>query len=171
MRTAAKAEREPLSEEAKSTIEKYFRQEYEGLLRVAKARLSAPDLAETAVQDTFLLAGYRYEKFISSPKPVGWLYTTLKYIISNMHRADLKLTKYILSIDDANPLDISTTDTYPSLDLTKSEDPDIRLLAQFYVERVPAKELAEKLGINLGACKMRIKRARQRLEEKLRHEE
>lgn len=164
-------EKEPLSEEAKLIIEKYFREEYAGLLRVAMLRLHDPDLAETAVQDTFLLASRKYEDFIACPKPAGWLYTTLKYITNNLRREDLKITSRVISMETADQMELSTTDTYPCLDLTKSNDPDLRLLTRFYAERIPAKELAEELGINLGACKMRIKRARQRMEKILRNEE
>lgn len=171
MRDNEDMEKEPLDEETRKVIEKYFLQEYEGLLRMAKSRLDDPDMAETAVQDTFLLAGRKYNDFINCPKPVGWLYNTLKYITNNMRREDLKITKYFVSMEDARPIDVSITDTYPSLDLTKSDDPDLQLLTQFYSDRIPAKELAEKLGIQLGACKMRIKRARQRVEQKLKEKE
>jgi len=164
-------ERAPLNEEERLVLETYFRAEYAGLLRVAMLRLHDPDLAETAVQDTFLLAGRKYEDFIACPKPAGWLYTTLKYVTNNLRREDLRITSRVISMETADQMELSTTDAYPCLDLTQSDDPDLRLLTRFYAERIPAKELAKELGINLGACKMRIKRARQRMEQLLKNEE
>ena len=50
------------------------------------------------------------------------------------------------------------------------DDEDLRLLLRFYVDGLSQKELAEELGIDLGACKMRLKRARERLRAALARE-
>ena len=43
----------------------------------------------------------------------------------------------------------------------------MKLIVNVYLNGYSMQEMADRLGISLGACKMRIKRAKERLKEKL----
>ena len=50
--------------------------------------------------------------------------------------------------------------------LESCDDADAKLLIDFYIKQRSLKELAEEQGITVGACKMRLKRAKKRAREK-----
>ena len=55
-------------------------EKYTAMCRTAFSSLNDYGLAETAVQETFLVALRFREKFAASKNPVGWLYKALSYI-------------------------------------------------------------------------------------------
>ena len=154
-------------EQEDELIRKLFIEEYESLCRTAYFILGDYSLAETAVQETFLVALRFPEKLHQSEKPVGWIYKTLQYTIKHIQRDRQRVLKWTVSIDTLPEHTIAREDKYSELDdeILKSED--MQLLIEFYQEGYMLKELAEKRGITLGACKMRVKRARERLRKKL----
>lgn len=57
---------------------------HDTLLNYACVFLNNYDVAEDAVQDTYLVAQIKKYDLYSSPKPVGWLMNTLKNIIGDI---------------------------------------------------------------------------------------
>lgn len=153
--------------EQKELIETCYKRKYAAMLRVAHRMLSDPALAETAVQETFLVALRQPDKFSDAPDREAWLYAVLKNIIKHLRRDRALALKYAVSVDDVPEEKLSYEEPLPEprlLDLTEGEDR--RLLAYHYVYGYSVKELADKYGLSVGACKMRIKRARDRLRER-----
>lgn len=154
--------------EQKALIEYYYRLKYNTMLNVANRVLNDRTLAETAVQETFLIAMRIPDKFYASPNREAWLYTVMKNIIKHLWRDKATALKYTVAISDVPENDLSQEDMLPEMRLCGvTEDNDLRLLVYYYVYGYSMKELADKNRISLGACKMRIKRARDRLREKL----
>ncbi len=60
-----------------------------------------------------------------------------------------------------------TTTDYNMLDPELKDSEELKLLVEFYYQGYTIKELADQRGISIGACKMRIKRAKEHLRKKL----
>ena len=73
-----------LSPEESEALEQFYRAEYQRMLRVAGYTLKNDNLAETAVQETFVTAARKIDSLLSSPNPTGWLYNTLNYCFATV---------------------------------------------------------------------------------------
>lgn len=144
----------------------YFRDNYVQMLRTATNILRNPSLAEEIVQETFVTALIRITTMKNSPNPKGWLYAVLR----NKCKHGLRDTQYLLSrsvsvdslkseLPDKNFNDLS-------LHFSLYDDPDYILVSRLYIYGESIKEIAASDGIEVGACKMRIARAKKRLREK-----
>lgn len=154
--------------EQKALIEYYYQLKYATMLSVANRMLNDITLAETAVQETFLIAMRIPNKFCESPNREAWLYSVMKNIIRHLWRDKANALKHTIAISDVPESELSHEDALPELRLRSiADDDDFKLLAYYYVYGYSMKELADKKEISIGACKMRIKRARDRLREKL----
>lgn len=148
-------------------IDQIFLSDYKNMELFSYSKLRDHQLAETAVQEAFLLALEHYEKFSSSEDPVGWLYEAVRYISLHIFRERQYLLLHTVALSDVPDSSIEHIDTYPLLPREIRESPEMKLLWEFYVAGYSARELAEKYDLELGACKMRIFRARQKLSEQL----
>ncbi len=146
-------------------LDKYYRDEAGDMMLFADYILKDPYLAEVAVQETFLIALSNIDKLTASPKPVGWLYEALKNIIRHIRRDRQKQLKRFVSMDALGDGKL-VTDDRSTIELilaaASCTDSDMKLLYEFYVEGCSLKELSKKYGITVGACKMRIRRAKDR---------
>ena len=154
-----------VSEDHRQLVEKYFQSEYAEMLSFAFYMLENHSMAEVAVQDTFMTALEKAEKFTSSPNPVGWLYNTLKFKIKHIFRDKQTLITRFLPVDEITESQLASTDDTQYPFSFPAEDPDSKLLIQFYIQGYTMKELAREYGITPGACKMRIKRAKERVKK------
>lgn len=145
-----------------SLLEKYYREEYKDMLLFAGRMLNSVELAEVAVQETFVIALEKLSSLKASTKPLGWLYNTLKNVIRHMRRDQQAQLLRVISIDDILELPASDKESDLLLLTSAEKDPALRLLIEFYVEGRSIKSLAEENSISVGACKMRLKRARER---------
>ncbi len=73
-------------------ITEVYNKMYKQLLAYARNSLGQEYLVEESVQDTFRIACAKYDEFISSPNPEGWLIITLRNIIRNTRREQAKLS-------------------------------------------------------------------------------
>jgi len=146
-----------LTPEQSAQLEQLYRAEFNNMLRFASVLLSDDSLAETAVQESFLIAARKFDNLIASPSTVGWLYNTLKFVVKQMRRERQAMLARSVPLEDAPEL--SVEDEISTLD-TKNED--IQLLKRFYIDGFTLKELAAELGITVPAMKMRLSRARKR---------
>ena len=146
--------------EEKQIIEQFYRQEYESMFRLACYSLNDQNLAETAVQDAFLIASTKFDKFTSSPNPTGWLYNVLKNNIRELRRERQKILTRFVSLDDVPELSVNI----PYIDsINAKKDADLQLLSRIYVDGYSLREIADELSISVPALKMRINRAKKRL--------
>lgn len=151
-----------LSPEENEILEQYYRQEYEDLFKFACYSFSNKNLAEVAVQDTFVIASKKFSDFIRSPNPVGWLFNTLKNNVRQLKRERQKaLDRYVTL--EAIPELSAEMPPIATMDVSKSAD--LQLLSRFYVQGYSLEEIAATLGITVPALKMRINRAKKRLRE------
>ena len=123
-------------------------------------------LAQSAVQDTFLIALQKPDAVLSSPNPEGWIINTLKYVIRNTERTRNFLLRTTVSIEEMQE-EPSAEDRYeepPELlmhsGLSKEEE---KMLTRFYMDGIPMKNLAAEMNITLTACKVRMMRARDKI--------
>lgn len=124
-------------------------------------------LAEVAVQEAFLIAVRCPQKLWDSPKPIGWMYKTLKNVLKHMQRDRRKLMMQTIYMHDAPEKELSKEDKYSEISDALAENQDMELLTNFYVKGYSIKEIALADGKTVGAVKMRLKRARDRMRELL----
>lgn len=117
-------------------ITEVYNKMYKQLLAYARNSLGQEYLVEESVQDTFRIACAKYDEFIGSPNPEGWLMITLRNIIRNTRREQAKLSRmfvkaissgdevysesYIIAAEDKN-IEKAETNLYFSGMLTKDE--------------------------------------------------
>lgn len=148
-------------------IRKLFIEEYQSMCRTAYYTLGDYGLAETAVQETFLVALRFRNKLYSSEKPVGWLYNALKFAIKHVRRDRTSFLTHTLPLDSVPDHDLIANDYYSAMSKDVKESEDMKLLEEFYIQGYSIREIADRLGISVGACKMRIMRAKEHLRKKL----
>ncbi|MGM9603163.1 MAG: RNA polymerase sigma factor [Faecousia sp.] len=148
-------------------IEELFRSEHKDMFEFAYHTLGDENLADVAVQDTFLIALKKPNSLCNSPNPVGWLYNTIKNVILHIERDRNYLYKKNISLHEDTTDLASYMDTYSEVCLEVGRSDEWKLLTQFYIEGYSIRELAEKYGISEEACKSRLKRARMKLRKKL----
>lgn len=141
-----------------SFISALFECEYPTLIRLAYRLTGSRELARDLLQDTFLLAMVHYEELAVHPSPGGWLNLTLRNLAWNERRrikrhsqTSLEEAAHLLtgeasqSLDELLPLQLSP------------EDRDI--LIWRFERQWDYREIALRLGISEGACRMRVSRA------------
>lgn len=125
-------------------------------------------LAEEAVQDTFKICWIKIDEVIASENPKGWLLETLKNIIRNIRRSQARFANLLLALNKTVSLAEQTVEDETELDITYGDlkdNPDYQLLKEFVLEHRSIKEMAQKRGITVDACKKRIQRAKERMKE------
>ena len=151
-------------------IEDYFRlqfeQNYNHLHFYAREILQNNWLAEEIVQETFLIAWAKYEQFIQSPNPGGWLMDTLKYAIRNLLRQyksnmppSLPLEEAIYVEDESNVLDdhLTESELYDECMRILPEN-DYSILHKVIVEGYTCVEVASMMGYKKNTCQKRLQR-------------
>ncbi|MBD5153020.1 MAG: sigma-70 family RNA polymerase sigma factor [Oscillibacter sp.] len=151
-----------------TSIERLYKEMYPALYAYAKRILDDPALAEEAIQDTFCIACAKQEQLLHSSEPRGWVMCTLKYVMRNMLRAQVKLKNLLCQIQS---LEASAGDEVQvSVDVLfgdVSDSEDFQLLKRVALDRCTMLEIAEELDISVEACKKRVQRARKRLQERI----
>lgn len=151
-------------------ISDLFEREYEILIRIAYRLTGDLDNAQDLVQDTFILAVSHCDDLIFHPSTGGWLTRTLYNLILNERRR-LKTVREI-------PLDempnISAPEPTTSLDniLPKQlPQEDRKIIIWRFEQQMDYEEMSTRLGISVGACRMRISRALEKYRKYLRTHE
>lgn len=128
-------------------------------------------MAEDAVQQAFEIGWRKIEDFQNSPKPEGWIFRSLEFVISNM-KSRLRTERRVIAImDDYRPdLVAAPADPLP-LRVHFGElldTPQFRIVYEMEIQGRTLAEIAKELGISETACKKRAERARKDLQKKLR---
>lgn len=151
----------------KDLIHRLYVKEYVTMFRTAFQVLGDSGLAETAVQETFVVALRFPEKLAACEKPEGWLYKALRYTIKHIQRDRNLLLIHTVPLDDLNEQEAAHFDEYSFLDDELKNSEEMKLLINCYFMGYSIGEIAERMGISVGACKMRIKRAKEKIRKKL----
>lgn len=157
-----------LSAEDSRFLEAYFRAEYACMLAVAKTKLANSQLAEEVVQDTFLTAINRIEKFRSSPNPVGWLYLVLNNHILHENRDWHMLARRLTALTER---EASSCGSFEDSSLPADCDKELHLLRKVYIDGCSMEILAAEAGCSPGAMKTRVYRAKQHVRARMLQEE
>lgn len=158
-----------MNAEEHNLIERLYLEMYDMLLAYARASLKEEALAEEAVQETFQIACRKPEQLLESPNPKGWLVNTLKYTICNIKR-DREKTRQLLATYLMQTNDVAFSEDSIRLEVVYSNIADMeeyKLLKEKVVDGRSHLEIALERGISVNACKKRIQRAKEKLQEKL----
>ena len=93
-------------------IDQIFLSDYKNMELFSYSKLRDHQLAETAVQEAFLLALEHYEKFSSSEDPVGWLYEAVRYISLHIFRERQYLLLHTVALSDVPDSSWTTSRTW-----------------------------------------------------------
>lgn len=158
--------------EYSSQIEALYLELYDKMIVYAESTLGSRPLAEEAVQETFRIACQKSQSVCISPNPQGWIFNTLKFTIKNIksNQASAKhlIELYMLTQTDeliAAPDHVSVDVLYENVANTD----DFQILKEMAIERRSHEEMAAKRGISVNACKKRVQRAKEKLQQKLKN--
>lgn len=149
-------------------FDKLYSENYKELLKYAYRLTYEKNFVEEIVQDAFVEAYKKIELLQQHENPVGWLYITVK----NISKAYLRENIYIKNALPLEDCDIAMTDKESEemvlLNyLTKDE---IDIIIKFYKDKKSLAEISSEYKISLSACKMRLKRAREKFKSNYKHE-
>ena len=143
---------------------------YDLLLSYATSSLSSISQAEEAIQDTFQIACQKVDDVSSCPNPQGWIFNTLKFVISNELKKRFRDTKIITdSLGDHIDRMGHATDQL-DVDLlygNVADTPEFKLIKAIALDGKSMLELSQELGISIDATKKRAQRAREYLQRRL----
>lgn len=143
---------------------------YDLLLSYATSSLSSISQAEEAIQDAFQIACQKVDDVSSCPNPQGWIYITLKNVVSNELKQRFRDTKIITdSLGDHIDRLGHATDQL-DVDLlygNVADTPEFKLIKAIALDGKSMLELSQELGISIDATKKRAQRAREHLQRRL----
>lgn len=151
---------------------KIYKERRKPLLMYAESALGNHAMAEDAVQLAFEIGWRKIEDFQNCPKPEGWIFKSLEFVISNM-KSRLRTERRVIAIVDEYRPDLvaAPADSLPLRvhfgDLVDTPQFQIIYEMEFYGRTLA--EIAKDLGISENACKKRAERARKDLQKKLRY--
>lgn len=148
-----------------SFLEELILAHYAAMERYAARFFSSRDLAQDAVQETFLIAQKKLDSLQASPNPQGWLFNTLKNVMGNIYKQQRQLS-VMVPLTEGHGSEVMSPD--PAVEYERAVSPeDLELLIWVYCQDLPYQEAAKRLDISLSACKKRIQRAKHRLRDTL----
>lgn len=141
----------------------YYYEYYETILGIALSRVGDKNVAEVVAQETFVTAWEKFDAFQGSENPAGWLMIVAKNKCKQAHRDRKRYLDHIIfgSNVEETPVEYDFTQFESVIPDTEEK----RLLVRFYEEGYTLKELAAEQDLKLSTMKMRIKRAKEKLEE------
>lgn len=140
------------------------------LLRTCYAYLGDLDMAEDAVQETFLKAWKGFDSFRGAAQEKTWL---MRIAINTCK--DVRKSAYFRHIDRKTPLDQLPEGSYP---FTMEDDTLMRAIMALkprlkeavllcWYQELPAEEAAQALGISRSAIYNRLEKAKKLLKKEL----
>ena len=141
------------------------------LLEYAESALGNHAMAEDAVQQAFEIGWRKIEDFQNCPKPEGWIFKSVEFVVRNMKSRLRTERRVIAFMDDYRPdLVAAPADSLPlRVHFGELVDlPQFRIIYEMEIQGCTLAEIAKELGISEAACKKRAERARKDLQKKLR---
>ena len=151
---------------------KIYKERRKPLQIYAENALGNHAMAEDAVQLAFEIGWRKIEDFQNCPKPEGWIFKSLEFVISNM-KSRLRTERRVIAIVDEYRPDLvaAPADPLPLRvhfgDLV--DTPQFQIIYEMEFNGRTLAEIAKELGISENACKKRAERARKDLQKKLRY--
>ena len=148
---------------------KIYKERRKPLQIYAENALGNHAMAEDAVQLAFEIGWRKIEDFQNCPQPEGWIFKSLKFVVSNM-KSRLRTERRVIAImDDYRPdLVAAPADPLPLRmhfgDLL--DTPQFRIVYEMEIQGRTLAVIAKELGISEAACKKRAERARKYLQKK-----
>lgn len=151
-------------------IETLYFEMFEKMMAYASSVLDSEALAEEAVQETFRIACQKPADVCQSVNPQGWLVQTLKYTIRNINSNRATVKKYLEQHTMAQLKEATVAED--SIDLrilyeNVADTEDFKLLMEMAIGGRSHLEMAQSRGISVDACKIRVQRAKEALQRKL----
>lgn len=163
---------ETLSKEVQEEITSLISSHREKFVRIISRRYynATKEDIEDCLQDLFVVAYENYESFNASQNKIGWLFISLRNILSNNLKASKKrriaFSKYINkpnrteSFEDDILFGILTKhlseDTLIKEIFSHFSSSEIELYNLRYKEKLSTKDIAKKLGIPHGTVRRRL---------------
>lgn len=144
-------------------FDKLYLENYSELFKYAYRMTYESNLAEEIVQDAFTEAYKKIELLNKHENPIGWLYVTVKNITKAHLREFIKIKK-LISLED-NEIATYDEDRAELLLLNYLTVEETKIIMKFYIEKKSLDEISKEYGISISACKMRLKRARDKFKE------
>lgn len=162
------ADREPEDADRFSTL---FRAHYQDILSFARRRVS-PDLAPEVVAETFLVAWRRFQDAPEHALP--WLYRIAGFQAANIRRGEVRranlltrLTQHSIGMtNDHSAEDLPESTDVVLLALRSLREIDQEALRLAAWESLDATDAAAVMGCTVPAYRVRLHRARRRLERR-----
>ena len=148
-----------------------YKERRKRLLEYAESALGNHAMAEDAVQQAFEIGWWKIEDFQNCPKPEGWIFKSVEFVVRNMKSRLRTEHRVIAFMDDYRPdLVAAPADSLPlRVHFGELVDlPQFRIIYEMEIQGRTLAEIAKDLGISEAACKKRAERARKDLQKKLR---
>lgn len=155
----------PLTAEETVVFNHYYKEYYEMILGIARSRVGDENLAEVVAQEAFVTAWERFDDFQKSENPPGWLVIVAKNKSKEAIRDRKRYMDHMLFGRDVEEMPVEYN--YDNMEPIIPESEEKQLLKRFYEEGYSLQELADEQNIKLSTMKMRVKRAREKLKEKI----
>lgn len=139
-------------------FDQLYLEHYKDLFRYAYRLTYEQNIAEEIIQDVFLEAYKKIDLLYKHENPVGWLYVAVRNISKAYMRESLRMKKLLPLENNAVAItDVECKELLSQNFLTLEES---EIMEKFYIEKNSLAEISVAYGISLSACKMRLKRAR-----------
>lgn len=151
-------------------IARLYLEMFNKLMIYARVGLDNEALAEEAVQETFRIACQKPEMLLESPNPQGWLVLTLRNTIRNIKSNQASARRIIERYLVPQITEISTLEDGVNLRVLYeniADTEEFKLLAEMAIEGKSHAEMAKARGISVNACKKRVQRAKEKLQQKI----
>ena len=153
----------PLLPEELEIYNAYYYEYYETIFGIALSRVGDKNIAEVVAQETFVTAWEKYDDFQGSENPAGWLILVAKNKCKQAHRDRKRYLDHRVFGSDVEEIPVEYD--FTQFETVIPEIEEKRLLVRYYEEGYTLRELAEEHNLKIGAMKMRLKRARDKIKE------
>lgn len=154
-------------EKTEDVIASLYEAHRKSLCKAAFSRLGDYCLSEEAVQETFIIALRFREKLYNCKEPLGWLYRALQFAVLEIRRRENRYASHHIPIEDIPFAMLAKQDYYSEIETGTAVCREMQLLWEHYCCGYTIREMSFHYAISTGACKMRLKRARDTMREKI----
>ena len=164
-----------LDAKQKAFYDKMYRANIKNVVRTGYYLTRSWSIAEELAQDAFIIFLLKIDIVYKHPNPGGWLMQTMHNLANNemkrKYRQDVLLDEVFTAVlgNDLKKMDAQIAlweilpDNFPQNDR--------ELLDMVFKERLPFKQIAERLGISEGACRVRYHRVKHKIRPLLKDDE
>jgi RNA polymerase sigma-70 factor, ECF subfamily len=150
-------------------FERLYEEHAGAVLRYCLRRVRTPALADDACSETFLVAWRRLEEVPPEPRP--WLLAVARRVVANLLRGDSRreaLTARLSVVPTEWSEDAQQHNDEPLQSaLAELSEPDREALTLVYWDELTTAEAAKAMKTTPAALRVRLYRARRRLERRL----